>query len=430
VVYEKGALRNYQKVIVLPSGEKRTALLSIQPLSIRNEECLLAISTDITQQKQAEEALQRSEERLRRGLDAARTGTWEWDIPTGEVTWNAGVPALFGLRPGEFGGTIDAFFNLVDAQDRERARREINDSLEDPKRDYCSEIRVRWPDGSVHWLEGRGEVLRDSTRKPKTMLGTVVDITDRKCTELALRGSEQSLREAQERELHSRQEFTRQLLEAQEQERQRLAAELHDSLGQTLSMIKNHTFLAQERPGLPAAVLEHLNTISRFADETIAEVRDLVRNLRPIQIEQLGLTDSIRELVDRIQQSSSLRLERRIENVDDVVHGESATHLYRIVQEALNNLIKHSAASRADFCLERDINCVRLRLSDDGAGFDVRQSSLHGGFGLRNIAERAQMLGGSLKIQSTPGTGTRLVVEVPIRDEGGFGALNPARRFD
>src|SRR5262249_40943114 len=162
----------YQKVITLPSGETRTVLLAIQPVQIRHQECLLTISTDITQQKQVELALRSSEESLR--------------------------------------------------------------------------VTV------------------------------------------------QSLRAAQQRQLHAREEFTRQLLNAEERERQYLAAELHDGLGQSLSIIKNQACFALAQPEVPAVVAEHLKTISQSASEAIAEVRQLVRNLRPFQIQQLGLTDSIR----------------------------------------------------------------------------------------------------------------------------------------
>jgi signal transduction histidine kinase len=143
-------------------------------------------------------------------------------------------------------------------------------------------------------------------------------------------------------------------------------------------------------------------------------VRNLVRNLRPLQIEQLGLTDSLGELLERVAQSTSLKLESHLENVDDVIKGHAATHVYRIVQEALNNVIKHSGADRARFTLERDIKCVRLHLSDFGVGFDTTRIRRNGGLGLTSIAERSQMLGGSLKLQSTPGTGTDLVIELPI----------------
>jgi PAS domain S-box-containing protein len=537
---QHGSLQNFEKLVEPSSGESRTMLHSFQPISIRGEDCVLTISTNITQQKQAEEALRQSDERLRVGLAAARMGTWEWNIGSGKIIWTGGVHSLFGLAPGEFGGTLEAFLKLVEPEDRERAQRELEEVVRNPNTKYYSEVRVRWPDGSTHWVEGRGEVGRDGAGKPVTMVGTAVDVTARKEAELALRGSEeslratientpnvaiqwldeqgrvlrwnrasetvygwtsdeardktldqlildvdemadflrglkqveltgnpvppteflfhrrdgsrgvclstifrvpqgtsgsffvcidvditerkhaeQSLREAQERELRSREEFTRRLLNAQEQERQRLGAELHDSLGQNLSILKNNAYLALAQPGLPPATVEHLNAISQVASDAIAEVRNLAHSLRPLQVEQLGLTDSIRELTEKVAQSTSVHFETRLEDVDDVLQGSSATHLYRIIQEALNNLARHSGARRATISLERDIKCVRLLVSDNGRGFEVKPPAARTGLGLRNMAERAQMLGGSLKIESAPGTGTVLRVEVPVSEVEG-----------
>lgn len=533
----EGSLKNYRKTVTLPSGEQRITLLSIQPLSLRGENCLLTISIDVTQQIQAEEALKRSEERLRRGLEAARMGIWEWNIATNQAVWTPEVYSLFGLEPGEFGGNIESFLKLVSPEDRERVQREIKETLETPNRKYYSEMRTRRPDGSIRWIESRGEVRRDSAGKPLTMLGTSADVTDRKRAEAALRDSEeslratientpdvavqwydeqghvifwnrasenifgwtaaeahgktldqlildfdetarfmkaleevgstgkpvppveyrfhrrdkskgvcvstvfripcaeksscfvcmdvditrrkkaeQSLREVQERELRSREHFTRALLDAEEQERQRLAAELHDSLGQNLSIINNKAYLASQQPDLPPTVADNLKTISEAAAETIAEVRQLVLNLRPLQIEQLGLTDSIRELVEKVARSGPISLQYRVEDVDDTLEGNSATHLYRIVQEALNNLLKHSGADHATFALERDIHSLRLRLQDNGRGFNVDRALAGRGFGLKSISERAQMLNGNLRVKSSPGTGTELIVELPVFD--------------
>ncbi len=191
---EKGVIQGYEKTVELPSGEARVTLLAIQTLSIRNEECLLIISTDITRQKQTEEALQRSEERLRRGLAAAQTGTWEWDLASGWIAWTDEVYRLFGLKRTDFDGTFAAVLKMVVAGDRERMQLEIDQELRHPAGAYHSEMRVLWPDQSVHWIESRGEVRRDSSGKSVMLAGTVVDVTARKRAELDLRSSEESLR--------------------------------------------------------------------------------------------------------------------------------------------------------------------------------------------------------------------------------------------
>src|SRR5262249_33465115 len=140
------------------------------------------------------------------------------------------------------------------------------------------------------------------------------------------------------REHKAREEFTRLLIASQEAERQRLAGELHDSLGQNLSIIKNRAHLARQVQGIAPVAEGHLEGIERVVTEAIAETRNLAHNLRPLHIGQIGLADSVRELIREVSQSTNIRFERRVEDVDGVFTGDAATNVYRIVQEALNNL--------------------------------------------------------------------------------------------
>jgi signal transduction histidine kinase len=205
-----------------------------------------------------------------------------------------------------------------------------------------------------------------------------------------------------------------------------LAGELHDSLGQNLSLIKNRTHLALQQTGVPPETVSHLEAIRRIVSDAISEVRNLAHNLRPLHIEQLGLTDSLGILIEEVAQSANIPIARRLENVDDLFKGEAAANVYRIVQESLNNLVKHAQARRAEVTLERDITCARLRVNDDGCGFDARQALAKGGLGLTSLRERARMLGGSVEIHSAPGQGTELFVELPFSiDESEQSAWQP-----
>jgi two-component system, sensor histidine kinase LadS len=232
----------------------------------------------------------------------------------------------------------------------------------------------------------------------------------------ARRRAAELLHQSQERELRSREEFSRHLLNAQEQERQRLANELHDGLGQNLSLIRNRMHLALELPGLTPEVADHLRAVAAIASDCVSEVRNLAQNLRPVQIEQLGLTESLNSLVDRVRDSTATIIESRIEDVDDVLQGEGATHLYRICQEALNNMLRHSQARRATLSLERDVGMLHLDVRDDGIGFDTANMASRGGLGLTSMRERAQMLGGTLDVRSAPGRGTHLQVNLPFTE--------------
>jgi signal transduction histidine kinase len=273
--------------------------------------------------------------------------------------------------------------------------------------DYQLEKRYVTKDGRIVWGRLTVSRVRFIDGQPRYVVRMVEDITDRK-------QFERSLHEAQSWELTAREEFARELLNAAEQERQTLGTELHDSLGQNLSIISNRISQALAQPGLPREVLEHLTAISQSASSAIAEVRRLVRDLSPFQIEECGFTDAIRELVNRVAETAPARMEVRIDNVDHDIKERTAMHLYRIAQEALNNFIRHSESDRARFTLERDIKCIRLCVWDNGRGFEMKPEGQRRGLGLTSMMERARMIGGKVDIQTAPGGGTRITVELPL----------------
>ncbi len=211
---------------------------------------------------------------------------------------------------------------------------------------------------------------------------------------------------------------SQQILKRLEDERRRIAANLHDSLGQVLLAIKNQSLLALQRaPGEPA-VRERLNEISGATSQALEEVRQITHGLRPYQLDRLGLTQALRDTVSRASASSAILFASRLEDIDDVFDQDSEIHVYRIVQEAINNVLKHSAATEAAVVIRKRDNRVSLSIRDNGRGFDVaamRVSQSNAlGYGLSGIAERVRILGGELTIDARPGGGTSLNVEISV----------------
>jgi signal transduction histidine kinase len=217
------------------------------------------------------------------------------------------------------------------------------------------------------------------------------------------------------REQQARVEYTLQLIASQEAERKRIAAELHDSIGQNLLLIKNLAEMTM-RSQAPEQAYEQLGTINHLATQCIAEARQISRDLRPLQLDHLGLKRALEAMLDHAAQASEAQFTYKFEPVDDLFSGEAALNLYRVVQESLNNVLKHAQASHVSVRIERDIHEVLLQIEDDGAGFVTATAAEKKGLGLRNISERVRMLGGQLKIDSAPDKGTRIQVTIPIAE--------------
>jgi signal transduction histidine kinase/ligand-binding sensor domain-containing protein len=211
--------------------------------------------------------------------------------------------------------------------------------------------------------------------------------------------------------------FSRTLIESQESERKRIAAELHDSIGQSLLVIKNQAMLGQTDADDAAAAREQFDEISSTAGGAIEEVRSIAHNLRPYQLDRLGLTMAIKSIVNKVSESSAIVFRSDIDNIDRLLSPEAEINLYRVVQESTNNIIKHSRATEGRIVIERGKDLIGVSIEDNGQGFDANGSatdSPSAGFGLIGIAERARMLGGKCSIRSARGRGTKIDIKIPL----------------
>jgi signal transduction histidine kinase/ligand-binding sensor domain-containing protein len=212
------------------------------------------------------------------------------------------------------------------------------------------------------------------------------------------------------------QAFSRQLINSQEQERKRIAAELHDSLGQSLAIIKNRAVLSLSVPDDHTRALEQLDEIAQAASHAIGEVREIAYNLRPYHLERLGLTKSIEAMLKRASTNGGVRFAAEIEPVDGLFSAEAQISLYRILQEAVSNIVKHAEATEAKISVKHSATGVDVVIQDNGRGLARglmdHTEAARGGFGLIGIAERARLLGGDLTTDSAPGGGAILRIRL------------------
>jgi signal transduction histidine kinase len=214
----------------------------------------------------------------------------------------------------------------------------------------------------------------------------------------------------------AQQAFSRQLIEAQEAERKRIASELHDSIGQSLAIIRNLALVGLSTPEDHTQALEQLDEVSTAASEALVEVKAVAHNLRPYQLDRLGLTKALDAMVKAVSDSSDIRFTTDIVELDSVLPKGAEINLYRIVQESLNNIVKHSAATEASVIVKRDPQNIHVEIRDNGKGFVPGSSSdsSPGGLGLVGIAERAKILGARCEIHSAPGRGTIISINAPV----------------
>jgi signal transduction histidine kinase len=227
----------------------------------------------------------------------------------------------------------------------------------------------------------------------------------------------QLLQRRLERQQAAQLAFSRQVLGRLEEERRRIAVNLHDSLGQTLLVIKNHAILATQSPADGQGIRNRLEEISGTTSQAIEEVRRITHGLRPYQLDRLGLTQAIRASVNQAAGNGPIVFASRVEDIDGLFEKDAEIHVYRIVQEAVTNVVKHSGATEATVVIKKRATSVSLSIRDNGRGFEPAKPSSEPhdhGYGLTGIAERARILGGTLAIESRPGEGASLTVEVPF----------------
>ena len=375
---------------------------------------LMRVNEQLTQKieelKQTEEPLRESErvllqkeKSLGEAQRIAHFGNWVWNIVTDKLSWSDEIYRFFGLRPQEFGATYEAFLESVHPDDRESVKQAVNRSLADANKKYDIEHRVIRPDGSQRIVHERGEVTFDRNGKAVRMIGTVHDITERKQVEQALRKSESALRKSQD----NLRFLAGKLLSVQEEERRLLAREMHDDITQRLAILAIETgTLEQQLESSPGPLRDKLRHIKEQIVKLSTDVHDISRQLHPAIIDDLGLVDAIKSECVNFSKREGISIKYDTVNVPDAIPKDIALCIYRIMQESLRNVAKHTDVKEAEVLLTGTNDSLHLYVKDRGTGFDPDSVHGKGGLGLASMEERVRLIQGELSIQSQPGRGT------------------------
>src|SRR5262245_3214281 len=211
------------------------------------------------------------------------------------------------------------------------------------------------------------------------------------------------------------------VLRVQEAERGRIARDLHDGVGQTLTALKMQIELLEKAAAEGAALGRTFAELKEIADRSLQEVRQISHLLRPQMLDDLGLVPTLRWLARSFRQRTDLEVDLRVEGLETRVEPDLETLVYRVAQEALTNVARHAAASAARLDVQRVPGKLSMSVRDNGVGFDVAQlfgsEERDRGFGLHGMRDRVQLFSGRFGLRSSPGEGTVVEIEIPLRDE-------------
>ena len=360
---------------------------------------------DVTERYRLEQALQDHEARMHLAMEAAQMGHWSWNAADRRVSLSDTMGPLLGLKRGTQLPHYEDWIAVIHPQDRKPFLAALAKSF---RSDIAlhHDCRMLKPNGEVLWMLTRGRAAYDVDGRRAGLVGVTLDISPRKEAESKLQAYAVQVRQLLYR-----------LVDAQEAERRNLASALHDLIGQNLTALNiGMDILKRELPadaGTRAA--PRLESMDAIMAETVDAVRDVMAQLHSPVLEDYGLVSALHWYAERFQERTGLsttidaldpfpRLGRNVELA-----------LYRIAQEALVNAARHSGASGVVVRVAREANRIRLAVEDDGRGFSDpagARSARRGGWGLPEMRERAEAVGGTLHVQFPAAGGTRVLVEL------------------
>ena len=390
---------------------------------------------DITERHRTEEALRESETRFRAMFEQANVGIVQASSEGRLLIVNPGFCKIVGYSGEETRGMMIRDITYPDDYEKEEelTRRLVGGEISG----YSLEKRFLHRDGHLVWGQMTATLVRRASGEPYYLLSIVEDITERKRAEeslmrlneqleqrvaertVALVGMNDSLQaEIVERRRAERERASilRRLVMAQEEERRRIARDLHDQFGQQLTVLILNLGMLKEDCGEQKELCEQVEALEEVVGRLDADVDFLVWQLRPTALDDLGLQDALTNFAQNWSKHFSIPVEVLAHGLrKEASTSEIDTTLYRIAQEALNNVAKHARAANVTILLEGRMDAVSLIIEDDGVGFDAENTSAADdkGLGLVGMRERAALVGGTAAVESEPGGGTRVIVRIP-----------------
>jgi PAS domain S-box-containing protein len=347
--------------------------------------------------------LRASEASLAEAQQMASLGSWTLDSTGQTMQWSAETYHILGMDRSSDAPVFADFLRRIHDDDRSRVQQGL-ERCKESRQEFNTEHRIRRRDGSLRWVQ---TIVRPAAAEGvAAMRGTIMDITERKQTVEALKRSQELLRE-----------LTAHQDRVKEEERRRIAREIHDELGQTLLALRIDVSMLDARTaGSHPRLNQKVRGALHHIDATVKTIRTIINNLRPAVLD-LGLTAAIEWQVAEFRRRSGITCDLEFSDEELVVDDARATTLFRILQESLTNVIRHAKASHVLIELDSHDNNLVMKIRDNGVGIHPGPRKGTNSFGLVGVEERVHALNGKFIIDSAPGCGTTLAIFIPLEIE-------------
>jgi PAS domain S-box-containing protein len=387
-------------------------------LGLRNQALLVSIATkeqlyrlnqelrnEISERRRIEESLRWSKQRLTEAQEISLVGSWNWDVANNKLTWSDELRRIYGMTSPngrvsqESQATFEAYLQAVHPEDRDTVKQIIDHTVQTHE-PFRFSYRIVRPDGAIRWLQARGQLELDPAGRPVRIYGTGQDISELKQAEDELEQSRQQLRA-----------LSAHLQSIREEERKRIAREIHDELGQAMTALKIDLAWLSKKTN-DQSILGKVQSMSNLLNDTIQTVRRIATELRPAILDDLGLSAALEWQAQEFEKRTGIPCELKISPDVSIASGPS-TELFRVFQEILTNIARHAHATQVRVTLETQAEQLMLEVRDNGIG--IRQTQVWDirSIGLTGMRERVRLLGGEILITGIPGQGTTVVVQAP-----------------